>query len=90
MNATIESYTKADTTYHLTINNQTGQATNCTCPDCFYRNRACKHIKEYNATHQEIHVCGGCHSVRGEGRGDRCSHNYCFWNSFWTVSVRGY
>ncbi len=34
--------------YFLTINEQ-GQAESCTCGDCQYRHRACKHQKAFNA-----------------------------------------
>jgi hypothetical protein len=44
----ITSFT-SDTKYDLTINEQTGEATNCKCGDCQYRHHACKHIRAFNA-----------------------------------------
>ncbi len=40
--------------YHLTINDETGLATSCTCGDCTYRKpHNCKHMKSFNQARRD-------------------------------------
>jgi hypothetical protein len=49
MVAQVQSFT-SDTQYDLTINEQTGVATDCTCKSRqFNPGKACKHQREFNA-----------------------------------------
>jgi hypothetical protein len=49
MTKTFSSFTNQNTKYFLTIDPKLGRATSCTCPDCQWRGRQCKHIKEFDA-----------------------------------------
>ena len=48
MTKTIKSFTN-NAHYFLTIDDESGQATECQCPDCQIRHRQCKHQREFNA-----------------------------------------
>lgn len=42
-------------------------------------------------TAQEVHICGGCGCICGEGKGIDCRPGqpaFCLWNSFWTEARR--
>lgn len=47
MTRTIKSFTDS-AHYFLTIDDESGQATECKCPDCQIRHRQCKHMREFN------------------------------------------
>ena len=48
MTRTIKSFT-SNAHYFLTIDDATGQAVDCQCPDHQYRGRTCKHMTSFNA-----------------------------------------
>jgi hypothetical protein len=47
MTKTIKSYTSS-AHYFLTIDDETGLATGCACPDRTFRHHECKHITDFN------------------------------------------
>lgn len=47
MTRTIKSFT-SNAHYFLTIDDATGQAVDCACPDHQYRGRTCKHMSGFN------------------------------------------
>jgi hypothetical protein len=49
MTKTIASATDSSKRYFLTIDEQTGHATDCQCPDRQYRHHECKHMRNFNA-----------------------------------------
>ncbi len=52
MTKTIRSQSNPTTRYFLTIDDETGLATDCACPDrhfCPNRAGGCKHMKDFNA-----------------------------------------
>jgi hypothetical protein len=49
MTKTIKSYSDPRKHYFLTIDDETGQAVDCQCPDCQIRRRQCKHQRDFNA-----------------------------------------
>jgi hypothetical protein len=48
MTKTIKSYTSS-AHYFLTIDDETGLATDCACPDRTFRHHECKHMRDFNA-----------------------------------------
>lgn len=48
MTRTIKSYSDPRKHYFLTINDETGLADDCQCPDCQIRQRQCKHQRDFN------------------------------------------
>ena len=48
MTKTIRSESNPNTRYFLTIDDETGQAVDCACPDRTFRHRECKHMKTFN------------------------------------------
>ena len=56
MTRTIRSYSDPSKHYFLTINDETGQADDCQCPDCQIRRRQCKHQRDFNTEVRKAEV----------------------------------
>ncbi len=53
MTITVQSQSKANKQYRLTIDDESGKAIGCSCPDSFYRKHECKHVRQFNQARKD-------------------------------------